>query len=120
MNKWSHLAIMSFIFGLLGWLLPLPLGIFLVLSEKTTIRVNSFTWQIRKICDSPAFITISNTICLLLCLFTILLGIRALRKIRLNPTQKGKVLAIIGIILGILLVLVALISIIAVSINITL
>jgi hypothetical protein len=105
MNKWSGLAIKSFIFGLLGWLLPLPIGIFGILSQKATIKVNGFTWQIRKIVGSPAFITILNIICLLLFLFTILLGIRALRNIRSNPTQKGKVFAIIGIALGIIAVL---------------
>ncbi|MFH1230402.1 MAG: hypothetical protein V1709_02780 [Planctomycetota bacterium] len=93
MNKWSGLAIKSFIFGLLGWLIPMPLGILL------KMRKIEFATEIQTIN------TIITLITLLLWLFAILLGIRSLRNIKSNPTQKGKVFAILGIILGVIAIL---------------
>jgi len=92
-KKWSGLAIKSFIFGLLSWLIPLSLLPLSFIKELQFSR----TFDI--------IAGIANIIMYLSCLLAMLLGIRAIRQIKVNPSQKGKILAIPGIILGSILVL---------------
>jgi len=87
-KKWSGLAITSFIFGLLAWIIPLSLLPLSFIKELQFSR----TFDI--------ILGISNIIMYLLCLLAMILGIRAMRQIKASPSQKGKILAVPAIILG--------------------
>jgi hypothetical protein len=95
MNKWFRLSIISLIFGLFGWVIYTP-----VLILQVTRKINL----------PLDFLTILAILSFLLWGLAILIGIRILKHIKLNPSQKGKGLARLAIILGVTPISISLIS----------
>lgn len=98
-KKWSNPAIMSFICGLLGWWIPLT---------EALRQIKGL-----KLINPGAINILLIIVFILICFLAILLGIRAIRQIKVNQGLSGKAFAILGILLAglaILCVLVAFIT----------
>jgi hypothetical protein len=92
-KKWANPAVLSFLCGLIGWL---------ILLSEAWVQISGLNKS-----TVPGTINRLNIIYfILVCSLAILLGIRGNRQIKLNQELSGKVFALLGVLLAALALIV--------------